>query len=85
MVRNYKKVEKPYTQSTIAIAVREVQDGASIRATSAKYHLSFSLLRKHVKENENEGVTKEDMRVSSSCNFTLMQLYLSIDKSNFLK
>ena len=72
MVRNYKKVEKPYTQFTIAVAVKEVQDGASIRATSAKYRLSYYfLLRKHVMKNEKEGVTKEDMRVSSSFTFTL--------------
>ena len=58
MVRSYKKVEKPYTQSTIAIAVQEVQDDAPICSTSAKYHLSFSLLRKHVKKNENEGAIK---------------------------
>ncbi|XP_066940011.1 uncharacterized protein [Macrobrachium rosenbergii] len=62
MVRNYKKVEKPYTQATIEIAVKEVQDGASIRATSAKHRLSFSLLRKHVKKSENEEFIKEDMR-----------------------
>ena len=45
MVRIYEKVEKPYTQETIKTALQEVEAGASIRGTSKKYGLSFSLLR----------------------------------------
>ena len=65
MPRNYKKVVKPYTIATIELAIKEVKDGASIRKTSAKYHMSNSLLRKYVKRNENEEpIIKDDLRVS---------------------
>lgn len=64
MPRTYKKVERPYTKATIKLAVQEVKDGSSIRAASAKHHMSYSLLRKHVKRSESEESFKDDMRVS---------------------
>lgn len=63
MPRTYKKVERPYTKATIKLAVQEVKDGSSIRAASAKHHMSYSLLRKHVKRSESEESFKDDMRV----------------------
>ena len=63
MPRTYKKVERPYNKVTIELAVQEVKDGSSIRAASAKHHMSFSYLRKHVKKSESEEYIKDDMRV----------------------
>lgn len=64
MPRTYTKVERPYTTATIELAVQEVKDGSSIRVASAKYHMSYSLLRKHVKRSESQESSKDDMRVS---------------------
>ncbi|XP_068234864.1 uncharacterized protein [Palaemon carinicauda] len=47
MVRNYKKVVKPYNEETIKIALQEVAESASIRATYRKYKMSTTLLKKH--------------------------------------
>lgn len=59
MPRIYTKVERPYTAATIELAVQEVKNGSSIRAASAKHHMSFSLLRKHVKRSESEEALKQ--------------------------
>ena len=64
MVRTYKKVKKSYTEETIKTAVQEVAAGASIRATSKKYLLSFSLLRERcqaAKETKETETTREEI------------------------
>lgn len=63
MVRTYKKVEKPYNQETIKIALQEVAEGAKIRATCRKYKMSTTLLKKHI-DATTGGQTLADKRVS---------------------
>lgn len=59
MPRTYKKVDKSNTKATIELAVHEIKDGASIRATSAKYHLSFSLLRNMLREVKMKSLARK--------------------------
>ena len=63
MVRNYQKVVKPYNDETIKIAIQEVAEGASVRATCRKYNMSTTLLKKHIDIMEGN-LPNIDKRVS---------------------
>ena len=44
MPRTYEKKAKPYNDATIAKALKEISDGASISATSKKYKIGYGKL-----------------------------------------
>ena len=52
MPRNYAPKKKLYTEVSIASAIKEVNEGASIRKACKKYHMSRTLLNSRLKEEE---------------------------------
>lgn len=48
MPRTYKPRPKLYTEASVTVAIEEVENGASVRSTANKYHMSTSMLRKRV-------------------------------------
>ena len=50
MPRNYQPKVKFYTEASIATAVEEVKNGATVYKTAKKYHMSISMLRNRVLE-----------------------------------
>ena len=48
MPRTYKPTMKPYTEMSLDLALSEIEAGASIRATAAKYNVSRTILKKRI-------------------------------------
>ena len=44
MVRKYKRLEKPYNDATLKVAMDEIAAGASIKATSRKHMIGYGKL-----------------------------------------
>ena len=61
MPRNYEPVIKPYTEATIAMAVAEVEEGAKIKRTAEKYHMSTTLLRKRLMQHRGDITLKKQV------------------------
>ena len=59
MPRNYEPVIKPYTEATIAMA--EVEEGAKIKPTAEKYHMSTTLLRKRLMQHRGDITLKKQV------------------------
>lgn len=51
MPRLYKPRPKLYTEASIVAAVQEVADGASVRSTAKKYHMSTFMLRQRSQQS----------------------------------
>lgn len=51
MPRTYKPRPKLYTEAAVTVAIEEVENGASVRSTAKKYHMSTSMLRRRVLAN----------------------------------
>ena len=54
MPPTYKKVQKPWNESTIAVAIEEVNKGAKIKPTAKKYGMSVGLLWNRLQEHKRE-------------------------------
>ena len=52
MGRTYEPKVKMYTDLTIQKAIQEVATGAKVASTPRKYHMTISLLRHRVRENQ---------------------------------
>lgn len=52
MPRTYKKVVKPWNESTVAVAIEEVNKGAKIKTTAKKYGMSVGLLWNRLQEHK---------------------------------
>ena len=64
MPRTYKCVKKPYNEETVQIALDDVANGASIRKTARRYHMTFGMLRNRV-DMRRKNIEHTDNRVSS--------------------
>lgn len=68
MPRTYEKKAKPYNDATIAKALKEISDGASISATSKKYKIGYGKLHadyQRYKQSDDASFTMTpDKRVS---------------------
>ncbi|MCL4152262.1 UNVERIFIED_CONTAM: hypothetical protein GTU68_060681 [Idotea baltica] len=54
MVRTYKPKKKMFNEATIEVAINEVEDGASIRSTAARYGMSHGLLHNRIQERKGK-------------------------------
>lgn len=54
MARTYKRVKKPWNESTIAVAIEEVNKGAKIKPTAMKYGMSVGLLWNRLQGQKKE-------------------------------
>ena len=62
MPRNYQPKVKLYTEASIATAVEEVKNGATVYKTAKKYHMSISMLRNRVLEANGKFERKKQGR-----------------------
>ncbi|XP_018020256.1 uncharacterized protein LOC108676651 [Hyalella azteca] len=49
MGRKYKKVAKPYNEATMMQACQEIEEGASLRVTAAKYNIGYGKMQRTVR------------------------------------
>ena len=55
MVRNYKPKPKPYNDATLRLALKEVQDGVSIRIAATNHSIGYGKLWKEYQGLQQAG------------------------------
>ncbi|KAG0729343.1 hypothetical protein GWK47_030577 [Chionoecetes opilio] len=79
MPRKYTKKVKLYTETSIQVAIEEVNAGASVRSTAKKYHISTSMLRKRCLHN------KGLLEMKSRGRKTILSMHLEQKLASYIK
>ncbi|KAG0713046.1 hypothetical protein GWK47_017093 [Chionoecetes opilio] len=79
MPRKYTKKVKLYTETSIQVAIEEVNAGASVRSTAKKYHISTSMVRKRCLLN------KGLLEMKSRGRKTILSMHLEQKLASYIK
>ena len=74
MTRKYKKKVKPYTEETVKIALKEIEEGASIVSTDKKYHIGYGSLQKKYSKYVKGKTPSPDKRVNIICKHIIVTM-----------